>query len=304
MPAVQRITSRNARFQQWQALLTNRNKRQRAGEFLVQGVRPISLAVRYGWPVRALIFDGQRTLSRWARETLATVPAEHVAMAPELLAELGEKGEAVPELIAVVGMPGDDLDRITVEDDFLGVLFDRPTSPGNIGSVIRSADAFGADGLIVTGHAADVYDSKSVRASTGSLFALPAVRVPSPREVTDWVDARRASGRAVVLVGTDEHGDCDVFDFDLTQPLLLLIGNETGGLSSTWRELCDFTVSIPMTGAASSLNAASAGTAVLYEAARQRIAARRRTGRLGRPRGSRARMVAAEAGYLTAPARP
>ncbi|MFC4032393.1 RNA methyltransferase [Streptomyces polygonati] len=278
MPPVRRITSRNARFQQWQALLGNRNKRQRAGEFLVQGVRPISLAVRYGWPVHALIFDAQRKLSRWAEELLDTVRTEHIAMAPDMLADLGEKNEAVPEVVAVVGMPADDLDRITVPDDFLGVLFDRPTSPGNIGSIIRSADAFGAHGMIVAGHAADIYDSKSVRASTGSLFALPAVRIPSPREATDWVAAQRDKGRPIVLVGTDEHGDCDVFDFDFTQPSLLLIGQETSGLSSAWRELCDYTVSIPMTGAASSLNAANAATAVLYEASRQRIAAARRAG--------------------------
>lgn len=80
----------------------------------------------------------------------------------------------------------------------------------------------------------------------------------------------------MVLVGTDERGDCEVFDFDFTQPTLLLIGNETAGLSTAWRELCDYTVSIPMTGSASSLNAANAATAVLYEAARQRIAAGRR----------------------------
>ncbi|MEU1625409.1 RNA methyltransferase [Streptomyces sp. NPDC020096] len=288
MLAVQRITSRNARFQQWQALLANRNKRQRAGRFLVQGVRPISLAVQYGWPIHALIFDGKRKLSRWAEELLETVRTERIAMDPDMLADLGEKNESVPELIAVVGMPADDLDRITVGGDFLGVLFDRPTSPGNIGSIIRSADAFGAGGLIVAGHAADVYDPKSVRASTGSLFALPAVRVPSPREVADWLAAQRASGQPVVLVGTDEHGDCDVFDFDFTQPVLLLVGNETSGLSSAWRELCDYTVSIPMTGAASSLNAANAATAVLYEVSRQRIAAGKRTVMGREPAGSSA----------------
>ncbi len=282
MPTVQRITSRNARFQQWQALLGNRNKRQRAGEFLVHGVRPITLAVRFGWPVRALIHDERRTLSRWAEELLHTVPAERIAMASDMLAELGEKNETAPELIAVVGMPADDLDRIAVPDDFLGVLFDRPTSPGNIGSIIRSADAFGAHGLIVAGHAADLYDPKSVRASTGSMFALPSVRVPSPRAVTDWVDARRAAGQPVVLVGTDERGDRDVFDFDFTQPVLLLVGNETSGLSNAWREVCDHTVRIPMTGAASSLNAANATTAVLYEAARQRVA--RGTAPTGGPR--------------------
>jgi len=77
------------------------------------------------------------------------------------------------------------------------------------------------------------------------------------------------------VVGTDEHGDKDIFDFDLTRPTLLLVGNETAGLSVAWRDLCDHMVSIPMTGTASSLNAANAATAVLYEASRQRIAADR-----------------------------
>ena len=272
--ATQRITVRNARFQQWQALLTNRNKRQRAREFLVQGVRPINVAVERGWPVRTLIFDCQRPLSAWARGLLRTTRAEQVGMASELLAELGEKNEEVPEVVAVLEMPDDDLGRIAVADDFLGVLFDRPTSPGNIGSVIRSADAFGAHGVIVTGHAADVYDSRTVRASTGSLFALPTVRVPAAGQVAAWLDARRAAGTPVRTEGMDERGDADVFDVDLTGPTLLLIGNETTGLSAAWRELADRMVRIPMVGSASSLNAANAATAVLYEAARQRIRAR------------------------------
>lgn len=275
MPAAQRITSRNARFQQWESLLTNRSKRQRAGEFLVQGVRPIRLAVQQGWPVHTLIYDGARKLSRWAEDLLRTVGTERVAMAPDLMADLGEKNQDAPEVIAVVEMPADDLGRIHVKNDFLGVLFDRPTSPGNIGSIIRSADAFGADGLIVAGHAADVYDPKSVRASTGSLFALPAVRVPSAREVTEWLDHHRGRDRRIMLVGTDEDGDCDVFDFDFTQPVLLLIGNETTGLSNGWRQACDHVVRIPMSGTASSLNAANAATTVLYEASRQRIASSR-----------------------------
>jgi len=267
-----RIGNRNARFQVWQALLTNRTKRQRAGEFLVQGVRPISLAAEHGWVVRALIHDADRPLSRWAQDLLQTHPtAERVSMAPELLADLSEKDEA--EVVAVVELPPDNLNRIKVGPEFLGVVFDRATTPGNIGSIIRSADAFGADGVIVTGHAADVYDPKSVRASTGSIFAVPAVRVPSQREVMEWVEEQRAGGVPIVVVGTDEHGTVDVFDFDLTQPTLLLIGNETTGLSAAWKELADHLVRIPMTGAASSLNAANAATAVLYEASRQRIQA-------------------------------
>ena len=259
------VTSRNARFQQWHALLTNRQKRHRTGEFLVQGVRPITLAVEHGWTVRALVRpqDGRR--SRWASDLLERVDTEHVVMAPELLRELGEKVDETPELIAVVELPPDRLDRIAPAPDLLVVVFDRPASPGNLGTLIRSADAFGAHGVVVTGHACDVYDPKSVRSSTGSLFALPVVRADSTDDVADW--ARR---RSATVVGTDETGTVDVSAHDLTAPTVLVVGNETSGMSQAWRHACDTIVRIPIGGAASSLNAASAATVVLYEAARQR----------------------------------
>jgi len=251
------VSTRNAAFQQWQALLTNRTKRQRAGEFLVQGVRPITLAAEHGWDIRTLLHAGAPR-SRWADELLSRY--DHVELSDELMRELGEKDEQ--ELIALVGLPEDRLDRIPQRDDLLVVVFDRPATPGNIGTLIRSADAFGAHGVIVTGHAADPYDPRSVRASTGSLFAIRVVRMPSHREVLAW-----STGR---IVATDEHGATDVDAVDLTGPTVVLIGNETTGLSAAWREAADETVRIPMTGAASSLNAASAGTVILYEAARQR----------------------------------
>jgi 23S rRNA (uridine2479-2'-O)-methyltransferase len=258
-----RVTSRNATFQQWQALLTNRQKRQRTGEFLVQGVRPITLAVRHRWPLRALIYDADRPLSRWAQDTLDGTQAQRVAMAAELIAELGEKPDDPPELVAVAAMPPDDYARIPVTADFLGLVFDRPGVPGNIGTLIRSADAFGAACLIVTGHAADPYDPKSVRASTGSLFALPVVRAASAHDVITWA-------KPLTIAGTDENGTVGIADFDLTRPTLLAVGNETTGLSAAWREACDVLLRIPIVGSASSLNAASAGTVALYEAARQR----------------------------------
>ena len=268
-----RVSTRNASFQQWQALLTNRTKRQRAGEFLVQGVRPITLAAEHGWHIRALIHPEGRQLSRWGRDLLDRVDATRVAMAPELLHELGGKDGELPELLAVVELPSDRLDRIANPTDGSGLLvvvFDRPTTPGNIGTLIRSADAFGATGVIITGHAADPYDPKAVRASTGSLFALPVVRVPSHREVVDWAASLGERDRPVEIVGTDEHGEVDVAKHDLTGPTIILIGNETNGLSSGWRQACDRMVRIPIGGAASSLNAATAATVVLYEAARQR----------------------------------
>ena len=270
-----RVTSRGARFQEWAALLGNRSKRQRRGEFIVQGVRPITLAVRHGWPVRELLYNADAALSRWARETLEAAGAARVAVSADLMAELGGKDEGTPELLAVVALPADELSRIPAGPGLLAVVFDRPASPGNIGTLIRSAAAFGASGVIVTGHAADVYDPRSVRASTGSLFALPVVRAPSHRPVLDWAAALRAAGTAVAVVGADENRGRDAADVDLTGPTLLLIGNEATGLTAGWRDACDELARIPMLGAASSLNAATAASVLLYESARQLIAAGR-----------------------------
>lgn len=260
-PSPTRVTTRNARFQQWAALLTNRTKRTRSGEFMVQGVRPITLAVRYGWPINALLYASGRRLSSWAETLLDETRAESVEMAPELLAELAGKDDA--EIVAVAALRPDELSRITPDGPV--VVFDRPTDPGNIGAVVRSADAFGATGVIVTGHAADVYDPRAVRASTGSLFAVPVVRVPGPNPVVAW--ARKAGVR---IIGTDETGPHVVADADLRDPALIVIGNETRGMSTAWLAACDDVVRIPIGGAASSLNAAAAATVLLYEAARQR----------------------------------
>lgn len=269
-----RVSTRNARFQQWQSLLDNRSKRTRAGQFLVQGVRPITMAIDHGWPIRSLIHPAGRELSAWAANLIGDpkLRAERVAMAPDLMAELTDK-EDVAELLAVAAEPADRLDRIAVPPDFLGVVFDRPTSPGNIGAVIRSADAFGAHGVIIAGHAADPYDPRAVRASTGSLFAVPTVRVPAPSIVLDWLADVRASGVPMRLVGTDETGRFEVAEHDLTGPTLFVIGNEANGMSTGWRDACDVVVRIPIGGSASSLNAANAATVVLYEAARQRARA-------------------------------
>lgn len=262
-------------FQQWLAMLSNRNKRQRAGEFIVQGVRPISLAVEHGWHIRALLFTEEQALSRWADGILNRAgDAVRVALAAQLVHELGGKEEESPELLAVVGLPEDHLSRIPVTPDMLVLVFDRPATPGNIGTLVRSADALGASGVVITGHAADPYDPKAVRASTGSLFAVPVVRVASHRDVLDWVASLRARGTKVEILGTDEHGSHDIAEHDLTGAKIIAIGNETQGLSAAWRDACDETLRIPIGGSASSLNAAAAGTIVLYEAARQRARAR------------------------------
>lgn len=270
--STQRVMSRNATFQQWQSLLGNRTKRHRAGEFIVQGVRPITLALQHDWQFTALLRPVRGRPSHWAEEVWRTASGRRFELPDELLVELAERDpETPPELVALVRMPPDDLDRLADRSRTpLIAVFDRPSGPGNIGTLIRSLDAFGGTGLIVTGHAADPYDPRSVRASTGSLFAVPTVRVPSTEVALDWIGRQRESGVPLVVFGTDEGGETDLRKIDLAGPSVVVIGNETRGMSRAWREASDQLISIPMLGSASSLNAATAGSIVLHEALRQR----------------------------------
>lgn len=270
---VTRIRSRNATFQYWQTLLTNRTKRNRAGELIVQGVRPTDLALDAGTPIRSVLIAADGPRSGWARnvaDRARAAGAREYLLEPDLLAELGEQEDRTPELLITVAIPPDDPGRIPVAPDLLAVALDRPASPGNIGSIIRSADAFGAHGVLITGHGADPYDPRAVRASTGSGFTVPSVRLAGPAEAMDWVDSMRHGGIPVQVVGTDETGTDSVDRIDLTRPTLIVTGTERTGMSAGWREACDVIARIPIGGHASSLNAANSTSIVLYEAVRQR----------------------------------
>ncbi|WP_156253808.1 TrmH family RNA methyltransferase [Pseudactinotalea terrae] len=273
---VQVVTTRNATFQHWQTLIGNRTKRNRAGEMIVQGVRPIGLTLQSELEVRAVLVTQRKTRSQWAADTVAQLAGTGVVqylVAEELMLELGEKDEDAPEVLLVVAIPDDDLARISTPQDALLVALDRPASPGNIGSIIRTLDALGGHGVLVTGHAADPYDPKALRASTGSTIMTPTVRLPTVKPILSWVDDVRARGVDLQVVGTDETGTHDVWDVDLVRPTIVVTGNEHSGMSAAWRDACDVLARIPMAGHASSLNAANATAVVLYEAVRQRAAA-------------------------------
>jgi TrmH family RNA methyltransferase len=263
------ITTENATFQVLESLAGNRTKRRRAGTFLVEGVVPLSRALEHGWVFESVIHARGARLSDWARDLIARAsPADVYEMAPGLMARLSGRTDG-SELLAVVRMADRRIERLPRADDLLVVVVDRPGNPGNLGTIVRSADALGACGVIVTGHAVDVYDPAVVTASRGSLFALPVVACESHVAVVEWLAGLR--GRlSCQLVGADETSPIPIETHDFRGPTLLVLGNETRGLSRAWREACDALVSIPMAGSASSLNVAAAAAIALYEVARQR----------------------------------
>lgn len=269
-PQTVRIDSEDATFQLLESLGRNRNQRHRHQLFPVEGVRQINQALRFGWTVRGFVYPYGQSLSEWASDVLgSTVTRENYQLPGKLHARLSRKNEA-SELIALVEMAADDLNRIETGELPLVVVVDRSNSPGNLGTIIRSCDALGVDGLILTGHSVDLYDPETVAASVGSIFSLPVIRLPSGRELEPLCDRLRAQHGDLQLIGTSAKAERQVFECGFWRPTLLLIGNETDGLNHAYTELADEMVAIPMQGSASSLNVACAASILLYEVQRQR----------------------------------
>ena len=274
---IRRIRAKDAAWQKLEVLKTNRNKRYHYGEFLVEGVRNLNEARRCGWEFSSLIYPANAPLSDWAKEMLRAVPTgENIELPPALMAELSEKDET-SELMAVVKMRPDDVSALRPRGTHapLAALFDRPSNRGNLGTLLRTLDAFGADGLILTGHGVDLYDPEVVGATMGSFFSVPAVRIPRHGDLTAYFDALRETYGAVNVIGTTSHAaevKGPLWESDLTLPTVFMIGCETDGLSDGLRPLCTEMVTIPMaeTSTASSFNVACAATVMLYEAVRQR----------------------------------
>lgn len=269
-PKINKIYSENNEFQYIETLRRKREKRQRHQTFFIEGVRPINQALAHHWSIEAFVYSREKRLSDWAEKILAQSQANtHFELPLHLLAKLSGKSET-SELLALVNMPADDLARIPLSGELLIVIFDRPANPGNLGTILRSCDALHAQGLIITGHAVDLYDPETISASTGSFFALPVVRLPSQKELLPWFATIRERVGDFQLVGSDEEASQEISEHQFTQPTILVVGNETWGMSAYYRELCDVLVKIPMAGSASSLNVACATSIFLYEIDRQR----------------------------------
>lgn len=270
MTKVIKIHSENDVFQNIETLKRNRDKRNKLREFFVEGVRNINNSVKFNWQVNSFIYSPEKNLSSWAQEILDNSKAKvHYELPLKLLQKLSGK-ENFSELLATIQIPKDDLSRISLADNFTVVVFDRPSSPGNLGTLIRSCDAMGVSGLIVTGHAADIYDPETVSATTGSIFSVPVVRLPSHKELAPWLKQIGQKFQSLQVVATDEKGAIPIQDYDFKKPIILLLGNETRGLSAAYKEMSHAMVKIPIQGSASSLNVSNAASIILYEISRQR----------------------------------
>lgn len=243
-----------------------------AGDVQIEGRHPVLEALHAGRPLRRLFIAKPAASSHAMRDLIGAargrgVPVQEVD--PAVFARLAKTRTpqgiiAIAAAHAVVEL--DDVlarSRARGEAPFL-LLLDGIEDPGNLGAIIRSAEAAGAHGVVIPRHRAAGLTPVVVAASAGAIEHMPVAQVPN---LTAAIERLKAAG--VWVMGADAAAKDEVFDVALEPPLALVIGGEGRGLSRLVRERCDRLIRIPMYGATSSLNASVAAGIVLFEARRQ-----------------------------------
>ncbi|MGC5246409.1 TrmH family RNA methyltransferase [Gordonia sp. DT219] len=232
--------------------------------FLVEGANAVDAALSTGRAHAVLVREDStdRFGDLLARATTAARPVYLLsARAADKLAET----TTAPGIFAECELLTVDLDAVLAARPRLLAVAVEPREPGNVGTLIRCADAMGADAVVLLGASVDPHNGKVVRASAGSIFHIPVVRADS---VDSALTAIRAEGIATLAAAADGEMGLDAADTVLAEPVAWLFGNEAHGLPDDVLAGADHRVSIPIHGRAESLNLAAASAICLYAAAR------------------------------------
>jgi TrmH family RNA methyltransferase len=231
--------------------------RRRAARFLAEGPNLVDAAMRRKLVIE--VFVTEAALSRFG-PILADAPVHVVT---DRAAKALSDTVTPVGLVAVCEVPSTSLADVLADQPRLVAVAAEISEPGNAGTLIRIADAMGADAVVLAGNSVDPYNGKCLRASAGSIFALPVV---TEAEAGDAVSALRTASLQVLATTVD--GEVSLDDADLSGPTAWLFGPESHGLPAELAAVADHRVRIPMSGGAESLNVAAAAAICLYQSAK------------------------------------
>lgn len=248
--------------------LRDRAGRDEARELVLEGSRALRRALTCGYRPHTVYFCAELRPGEDTEMLLADAAAAGAELWPVSAAVLHKMAyRDRPEGIIAVGpWLTVRLDELRLSDCPLVVVVVGVEKPGNLGAILRSADAVGADGIIVCDPRTDVHNPNVVWASTGAIFRVP-IAVADFTATRTWL--RERSIRALAAT---PHAAVEYTAVDLRAPVAIVVGSEEAGLDPAWLGEADLCVRIPMLGLADSLNVAMAATILLYEALRQRQA--------------------------------
>ena len=231
------------------------------GSFLVEGIHPIGEAFAAGWEVEHLVYAPEMLKSEFGVKLVKEQSRKGTQVVPvttPLFENLASK-ENPQGILAIVKQKHKTMDQCPWEGFSLGAALVTPQDPGNLGTILRTLDAVGADGLFLLEGGVDPFHPSAVRASMGTIFWVP-VYEGSFSNLVRWVKKNQ-----ITLVGTSAHASQDYHTLQkIGARRMLLLGSEQKGLSQEQMDACDVVVSLPMRGRASSLNLSVAAGILLY----------------------------------------
>ncbi len=246
--------------------LEHKKYRQETGLFFIEGLRIVGEAVLTGAPIESLVIAPELLISDFGQSLLkqpSLKNVEQLEVSREIYQKIAHK-DGPQGIGAIVKQNWQSLDRILVTPDDLWVALESVSDPGNLGTIMRTAEAVGARGLILLGHSTDPYDPTSIKASMGAVFSLELAQ-------SDWdLFIKWKEANQLYMTGTSDSADSNYKNIEYKRPFILLMGSERHGLPESMQSVCNQMVFIPMEGRGDSLNLAIATAVMLYEIYNQR----------------------------------
>lgn len=256
-------SAQNERVKLWSSLLEKKH-RDRHNLFIIEGIHLIKEAIKEKLEIEAIVYDADRGIPTEISELTGQVASftEWYKATSNIIRKCTGT-DTPPPIFAVLGKLRPKTEALYNQNGLV-IALDSVRDPGNVGTIIRSADAVGADAVILGKGCVDLYNPKTVRSSMGSLFHLPILELDLLTAIPP------AKEKGIQIVGTSLQAVDNCYTYSWEQGTWLVMGSEGDGLSVQVEELVNQTIIIPMLGGAESLNVAMATTVLLYEALRQR----------------------------------
>ena len=253
----------NARVMKWTRLL-QKKYRVLDKKYIIEGVHLLEEALRARASIECIAYDMTKGIPPTIQHYENEFPnIQWIGVSSSIVSKCTSTVTPQP-IFAIVHMQKNVTQRLFLEQCSMVVVLDGVQDPGNVGTIIRSADGAGATAVVLGPGCADMYNPKTIRATMGSFFHLPIIQ----GDIVEMLQQAKQAGCHIVSTSLDANTCCYTYCF--TSSIWLVIGNEGHGISDKIRDLVDDSLLIPMLGSTQSLNAAMAATILLFEAMRQR----------------------------------
>lgn len=255
-------SSQNTYIKSLVQLQEKAKRRKETGTFLIEGLREIELALAGGYVLETILFD-PNIVGKYSFEKLVSTDTEWIEISSEVYQKLAYR-DTTEGVLAVARSKSLSLADLQLGTTPLILVAEAPEKPGNIGAILRTADAAKVDAVLIANPKNDIYNPNTIRSSIGTVFTNQ-IGTGSSEEIIAYLKNNQIAIYSAILQESEPY-----YTQDFTQATAIVVGTEATGLSQAWREAATQNIHIPMQGAIDSMNVSVAAAILIFEAKRQR----------------------------------